>query len=97
MQDWEQGSESRVEPASVQCKHKIRSDEDKEEECLDEDAHVECSGCSRWVRASDVDVASLTVSEVAEMEVFCLRCIYNTLVESRRAWRESRDENKADL
>ena len=56
---------------------------------------MECSGCGRWVRAGDVDVAGLTVNEVAEMEIFCLRCVYSMLVESRRAWRESLDENKA--
>ena len=56
---------------------------------------MECSGCGRWVKAGDVDVAGLPVSEVAEMDVFCLRCVYLRLAESRRAWQESQDENKA--
>ena len=46
-------------------------------------------------KSGDVDVAGFTVKEVAEMEMFCLRFVYCMLVVSRRAWRESLDENKA--
>ena len=47
------------------------------------------------MRAGNVYVAGLAVSEVAEMEIFCLRCVFGMLAESRRAWKESRDESKA--
>ena len=65
------------------------------EKILDKSTQVECSGCGRWVKAGDVDVAGLPASEVAEMDVFCLRCVYSRLAESRSAWQESQDENKA--
>ena len=76
----------------AQSKSKAKCGKGKKDVKLRKDSSVECSGCGRWVSASDADVVGILESEVDKMEVFCLRCVYGVLSELRAELRMSRDE-----
>ena len=80
---------------SGENKSKARNGKGKKDVRLRKDSSVECSGCGRWVNASDADVDGVLMSEVSKMEVFCLRCVYGVISELRAELRESRDEVSA--
>ena len=59
------------------------------------DEEVECSGCSRWVKASDLDIVGMMRCDVEKMEVFCIRCMHGMFSALRREVVEGREEIKS--
>ena len=56
---------------------------------------IQCSGCSRWVKAGELDIVGMLRSKVDKIEVFCVRCMHGMFSVLRREIIKGRGEIKS--